>query len=76
MKIRKKAKIRNQYNQIPHLTQDTIWEYRNGLIGLDRNSFHGSSDYCCLLITFANNLNPDQDGQNVGPDLNPNCLKL
>ena len=26
IKVRKKAKIRNQYNQIPHLTQDTIWE--------------------------------------------------
>ena len=22
----KKAKIRNQYNQVPHLTWDTIWE--------------------------------------------------
>ena len=26
MKIRKKAKIRNPYDQIPHLTQDTIWK--------------------------------------------------
>ena len=26
IKIRKKAKIRNRYNQIPNLTQDTIWE--------------------------------------------------
>ena len=24
--VRKKAKIRNQYNQAPQLTQDTIWE--------------------------------------------------
>ena len=24
--VRKTAKIRNQYNQVPHLTQDTIWE--------------------------------------------------
>ena len=30
----------------------------------------------CLLITFANNLDPDQDRQNVGPDLDPNCLTL
>ena len=42
-----------------------------------------------LLITFANSfgprsgptlcansLDPDQDQQNVGPDLDPNCLKL
>ena len=26
IKVRMKANIRNRYNQIPHLTQDTIWE--------------------------------------------------
>ena len=26
IKVRKKAKVRNRYNQVPHLTQDTIWE--------------------------------------------------
>ena len=26
MYVRKKAKIRNLYNQVPHLTQDTIWQ--------------------------------------------------
>ena len=26
MKERKVAKIRNQYNQVPHLTKDTTWE--------------------------------------------------
>ena len=25
-KIRKLAKIRNQYNQVPHLTKNTTWE--------------------------------------------------
>ena len=25
-KVRKKANIRNRYNQVPHLTRDTIWE--------------------------------------------------
>ena len=29
-----------------------------------------------LLITFANRLDPDQARQNVGPDLDPNCLIL
>ena len=24
--VRKTAKIRNQYNQVPHLTKDTTWE--------------------------------------------------
>ena len=26
IKVRKGAKMRNQYNQVPHLTQDTTWE--------------------------------------------------
>ena len=26
IKIRKMAKIRNRYNQVPHLTHDTTWE--------------------------------------------------
>ena len=30
----------------------------------------------CQLITFANNLDPDQARQNVGPDLDPICLTL
>ena len=32
----------------------------------------------CLLgvITFANSLEPDQDRQNVGSDLDANCLTL
>ena len=29
-----------------------------------------------MLITFANSLNLDQARQNVGPDLDPNCLTL
>ena len=40
------------------------------------NSFLTSGDFCRLLITFANSLDPDQDQQNVGPDLGPNCLTL
>ena len=40
------------------------------------NSFPASGDFCSLLITFANSLDPDQARQNVGPDLDPNCLPL
>ena len=29
---------------------------------------------CQLKITFANSLDPDQAGQNIGPDLNPICF--
>ena len=35
------------------------------------NSFLARGDFCCLLITLANSLDPDQDQQNVGPDLDP-----
>ena len=37
------------------------------------NSFLASDDIFRLLITFPNNLDPDQ---NIGPDLDPNCLAL
>ena len=40
------------------------------------NSLPASGDFCCLLITFANSLDPDQDRQNVGPDPDPNHLTL
>ena len=40
------------------------------------NSFLASGDFCHLLISFSNSLDPDQDGQNVGPDLDPNRLTL
>ena len=32
-------------------------------------SFHASGDFCRLLLTFANSLDPDQARQNVGFDL-------
>ena len=30
-----------------------------------RNSFPTSGDFCCLLITFANSLDPDRAWQNI-----------
>ena len=41
-----------------------------------QTSFLASGDFCRLLITFANSLDPDQDQQIVGPDLDPNHLTL
>ena len=40
------------------------------------NSFPASGELYHLLKTFANSLDPDQAWQNVGPDLDPNCLTL
>ena len=38
--------------------------------------FLASGDFCHLLITFVNNLGPDQDQENVGPDLDPNHFDI
>ena len=38
-------------------------------VNLIFNSFLARGNCGCLLITFANNLDPDQDKQNVGPAL-------
>ena len=43
-------------------------------IWISFQSFLASGDFCYLLISFANSLDPDQDRQNVGPDLFLNCL--
>ena len=40
------------------------------------NSFLASGNFCCQLITIANSSEPEQDRQNVGPDLDPNRLPL
>ena len=54
--------------------------------GFNQNVVHASTscfvftslpawgDFCCLLITFENSLDPDQARHFVGPDLGPNCL--
>ena len=39
-------------------------------------TYLASRPFCHLLIIFANSLDQDKDQQNVGPDLDPNCLTL
>ena len=39
------------------------------------NSFFACGDFCHLLITFANILDPDHEGE-IGRDLDPNHLTL
>ena len=48
----------------------------NILINNHTNSFLASGDFWHLLMNFANSLDPDQDRQNVGPDLDSNSLTL
>ena len=50
----------------------------NGALPLIKHaySFLVSNKFCHLLIIFANCLDPDQEQQNVGPDLDPISLTL
>ena len=48
------------------------WKRKNG----DSAEEIISGNFCCLAITFANSLYPDQDQHFVGPDLDPNYLSL
>ena len=45
-KVRKKAKIRNQYNQVPHLTQYTLWE-------IDKSTRKRHIQKCLEVSPFA-----------------------
>ena len=38
------------------------------------SSFLAWGNFCCMLKTFSNSLDPDQDRQNVGPELDPNLF--
>ena len=38
------------------------------------NSLPASGEFCPLLITVTNTLDPDKAKQNVGPNLDPCCL--
>ena len=49
-----------------------ILPFKKGVSTLIFNSFLTSGDFFRLLITFANSLDPDQDQQNVRPDLDQN----
>ena len=40
----------------------------------DLDALSAADNFCCLLITFVNSLDPDQAPQKNGPDLDPNCL--
>ena len=40
------------------------------------DSISANGDFFHVPLTFANSLDPDQDQQNVGPDLDPKCLAL
>ena len=50
LKVRKRAKIRKRYNQVPHLTQDTTWESNNNTININKNENHVGVDMVTLMF--------------------------
>ena len=54
LKVRKGAKIRNQYNQVPHLAQDTTWESDKNTIKHQKKSqdFNHRLGSNCIALGF------------------------
>ena len=59
-----------------HFTRESYVHSFCELVGLHLSSYQACHDFSRLLITFANSLDPDQDRQNLGPYLDPNCSTL
>ena len=61
----------------PSVSSQALYHWATVLPNCVVNSYQfARGDFCRLQVTFANSLAPDQDRQNVGPDLDPNCLTL
>ena len=50
LKVRKTAKIRKRYNQVPHLTQDTTWESKKNTINFHKHENHVGVDEVALMF--------------------------
>ena len=50
LKVRKTAKIRKRYNQVPHLTQDTTWESNKNTINIHKHENHVGVDKVTLMF--------------------------
>ena len=63
-KVRKAAKIRNRYNQVPHLTQDTTWESDKNTIKHHKQEPRGlklsiRQNVSCLVSDFDQPIYPE-----------------
>ena len=81
MARQKFEKMHRKWNDKDMVHWPILWAHTEPKISLNYisltiNSFPTSGDLCCLLINFANSLDPDQAWQKVGPDLDPNCFTL
>ena len=64
--------IKNQIKQTKPLNHVIMFLFSKAGVEL----FDGLQEFCRLLPILTNSLDPDQDQQNVSPDLDLNCLKL
>ena len=71
MKVRKRAKIRNRFNQAPHLTQDINWKVTNSQLDITNESQEVSpfpaDDH--NVISFNNEVNSFLHVHVLVPDL-------
>ena len=67
------ANILGKLSKIPGISAENLVDELIPLLKAEGRYF---ACKCRLLITFAKNLDPDRARQNVGPDLDPNCLTL
>ena len=54
VKVRKTAKIKKRYNQVPHLTQDTTWENNKNTINITNKSREVSPFPACVHKAATN----------------------
>ena len=50
LESKKAAKIRERYNQVPHLTQDTTWESKKNTINIHKHENHVGVDKVTLIF--------------------------
>ena len=69
LKVRKRAKFRNRYNQAPHLTQDTYGKVTNSQLDIINESQEVShfpaGDHKALINRHARKHNKKQDRNNI-----------
>ena len=56
IKVSKGAKIRNRYNQVPHLTQDTDGKITNSQVDTTNESQESKSNMLSLATALTKNL--------------------
>ena len=65
-KVRKTAKIKNRYNQVPHLTQDNIWESNKITINITKFQKDRSAKTVVVVFTRSDRICDGQSGGRTG----------